>query len=144
MCWAWIAHRSAAETKGQAWSCTSPRSVFQGKCGRVKSLQTSRNMTKTSTLGYQGKFGVKVRCVRLKCPYLCYCKVEGRGGICGTNILLHFISSRSEMDVPAGGPSASDVAANNFSCPTPWFGLHLSKTEAILLPCLLYLLIRRN
>ena len=102
------------------------------------------NMAETSTLGCRGKYGVKVWCIRLKCPYLCYCKVEGRGGICGANTLLHFISSRSEMRSTAGGLSASDVAANNFSSPTPQFSLQLSKIEAILLLCLLHLLIRRN
>lgn len=34
------------------------------------------NMTEITAVGYRGKYGVKVGCIILKYPYLCYCKVE--------------------------------------------------------------------
>jgi len=77
------------------------------------------NATKTSAQGYLGKYDVEVWCIGLKCSYLCPCKVEGRGSFCGTNSHLHFVSSRSEMDIPVGGLLASDVAPDNFSSPAP-------------------------
>lgn len=62
--------------------------------------------------------------------------------MCGTN----FISSRSELGIPARGlvSSVSDGAAKDFGSSTPRFSLQLSETEAILLLCLLYVLVGRN